>query len=327
MRLAVALLSGLTAVTNPHAAHHAQAAGPVQTVIVAANDPHGANSAPLEAYAAYRIRASGTFGFGAGEADAECTTSNTSVLNPAVHWLRHRYPVFFAEDPVNLVASDFWDPDPTDDAADLYVDHKNVEWIPSTPAATSCDETQHAYETTYVPTETRPLNLSVFDIAYTDNTGGLTVTIEQIAGPAPLPAHGRHLETLLVHSGDVGGPSTAPLADGRDFLFVVHGTWIYDTRDFSSVADAECARTSTDPQYLRHRFGDDPLDVVVNGSPIEWHGVGPETPVPGAQGCNSPTHVYWVIGIGHGVPVGLSIADSNHGDNAGTLSVDVYQLD
>jgi len=321
---AVVVVAGaLTPLVTGLAAH---AADPVQTITVPAGATHGADSAPLRALATYRITASGTFAYGAGQADAECTTSTTSALNSVAPWVRQRYPSIFIEDPALLVASDFWDPDPTDDATDIYVDHKNIEWLPTTPSATGCNETDHTYQTIYVPIETRPVNFGVFDIAYGDNFGAVTVTIEQIADAPPFPSNARHTETVLVNSMDGTGSVTAALAANRDYLFVAHGTWIYDVSNFSNVADTECSRSPADPEYLRHRYGDDPLDVVVNGSPIEWHGFGAETQVPGMQGCNSPSHIYWERGTGHGAPVRLSIADTNYNDNAGTLSIDVYEL-
>jgi len=293
-----------------------------QMLIIPAGEKHGVDSAPLQALATYHIVARGTIGYGAGDADAECTTGGGPL---PLQWMRERYPFIFVNDPALLVASDFWDPDPTDDPGDLYVDHKNVEWIPVNPSIDGCDDSAHTYETWLTPIETRPVNFGVFDIAYNDNYGAFTVSIEQVAPAVPLPSVGMHTETVLVHAVDPAGSSTAPLAANHNYLFIAHGSYIFDTTNFGNVADTECSRTGTDSQYLRHRYGDDLLDVVVNGNPIEWHGLGPETPVPGAQGC-SPAHAFWVIGPGHGVPITLSIADGNPTDNAGTLSIDVYRL-
>lgn len=313
----------------------------VETVPVDADSIRGTTTAaPLEAFALYRIRASGTFAYGTGlrQSDAECTPSPVFGLPFGLFglpgaWFRYGHFFVALNDPFAYGVTVPWDVDPTDDATDLYIDNRNWEWAPTVPTQYGCNELDHTYETFFVPVQTRPVTFRVFDLVYDDNSGRLTVEIFKVADP-PLPAPGVHIQTVLVHARDPVGSDSLPLAAGRRYLLLAHGTYNYGLFlfphifSFQYIADAECSRgdLTLDPNdnvWKRNRFDlGDRLDVYVDGSPIEWLGLVPST----AEACDMVAHYYHATLTGTGAPVNLRIEDGSYSDNMGTLSVDIFEL-
>lgn len=288
-------------------------------------NPLGATTAySLNAGQTYRIVASGTWRYGVhwgALADAVCAVYPGDYPAPLDQnsfpgkgiWVRDRFPNGLTQ---------------------LFADGRAVEWVPEGPGAPGCDQATHRYEAFLTPDVTRPVNFRVVDTDYGDNNGVLEVRISPVGPPGvPLPV-GQHVETVAIDSREALGATTvASLQQGATYLLVARGTYFYEGYPFWHQADAECSwfnlgaglgittGLAVTVQALpeRNRFasaGGDPLDVYVNGGPVEWE--------PGAP-CQEGTHTYW---IRYSPPstgtVNLRVQDATYGDNAGWLYVHVF---
>ncbi|HUS62071.1 MAG TPA: hypothetical protein VMY34_07725 [Acidimicrobiales bacterium] len=331
-----AALGILTATAWPSSTPPAAAA---EVLTIAAADVDGVmTTTVLQADHVYEVMVSGLIDYDndlAGDqlADGECTirSDKPGILGspplgqlPIDRYQRHRY-AFYETDPTKLIGRDLYDPDPQDDSTDLYLDGRNVEWLPSSPTTTTplgCDS-GHSYSTLFVPTEDGSINARVFDIYYLDNSGSLTVTITDL-GLTSTIAQAPHRETSLLHARVATDVFTTPLDTGTRYALVARGLWTYKAGGYGlqNFADAECSRTQSDGSYKRDRFGPTALDVLVDGLDVDWQ---PLVGLP--TGCASPLHYYVTTVVGTGAPVALRVSDPGvYTDNSGTLAVDVYEL-
>lgn len=144
---------------------------------------------------------------------------------------------------------------------------------------------------------------------------------------APSPATADVLiEQVLVNVASASGTaSRVPLDASRTYRIEAAGTYTYGPT--GGAADAECASAVQDSAYQRNLFSGvmphpDPLDLVVSGGQVDWVAIDPSP-----FGCDSTTaHTYTVTfkPSKAGVLV-FSIADTNHADNSGVLTVTIFE--
>lgn len=264
------------------------------TVTVDSSDPDGSTTAaPLTAGESYLVEVSGTYGWGMGRADAECST-RTDTGDTTFRRQRH------------LTGTDV-------DASllDVLVDGTAVEWTPSEADAEQCATGDHTYRLIHVPERTGPARFNVFDLNHRDNGGTLTVRVFVVT---EVP-----VATLEIDSRDADGV-TVPLAAGLAHRLEAQGTYYFGAG--SALADAECANRSDigDTAYLPHRFvesGNDLLDLDVGDDPVHWQPVQPNAE------CDAD-HRYQVEHVPGGPTTRVVIDDRNHRDNFGVLEVRVF---
>lgn len=122
---------------------------------VKANTPERVRTTtPLIGGVTYIVEASGVYGYGPGQADAEC--SNTD------------------QDP--LFTSNRWAHRTRGDVLDLHIGGVAVRWEPSVPTTQGCS-IDHVYRYRLRPTVTGVLEVGIIDINYSDNKGLLLVKI------------------------------------------------------------------------------------------------------------------------------------------------------
>lgn len=274
----------------------------VDRVEVDGGSPHGASTkVPLAEGKSYLLEASGIWGYGAGFADARCSTTSTSVT--------------FAPSDVNY-------PPPTfpEGIIQLLVNDGTVPWVPTEPDVLEplCNSTTHSYRQIFVPARSGPANFRLRDSFFRDNTGSLTVQVFLVQ---EIP-----LGTIPVDSGLPTGAPTPPLQVSRTYRLQATGDYSYWDARAGTQADAECTQAAwpphNDPTFKPHRFlvGErDLLDLVVGGDHVEW------APLDGSlTGCDE-SHSYE---LAHSPkadgPVFLKIDDKDHRDNAGILFVDLF---
>ena len=136
------------------------------SLTVSAARPEGTTSAfLLEAGRRYLLKSTGYYRYGAQLADAECsawvsdgTWHRSSQGEDAGTWTGPRGHL------------------------DLQVEGDPTRW--GTESGDGCDTTTHTYFTVVEPTETGPLTMKVVDDDYSDNGGGLRVTVTPVTwGP------------------------------------------------------------------------------------------------------------------------------------------------
>jgi hypothetical protein len=153
----------------------------------------------------------------------------------------------------------------------------------------------------------------------------LTTTAAAAAPACGASAQGTYVGTVTVNSANPSGASLALPASGQ-YTLVACGTWQNTT---NNVADAEY--TSRDGwatyeqgyDFAPYFLGPDFADLEVNNAFVDW-------------GTYSASHVYTLTGAFSGT-LNLSVFDGDgnagplakspgwYGDNAGSLSVDVYR--
>lgn len=259
----------------------------VEEVRVDARDPAGASSLPVEEGEELILEASGTYAYGAGQADAVC--SNTS-LDPT--FVRARYG----------------------DLAQLLLQGAAADWRPAGDATADCAE-DHVYRLAHVPDSTGPLHFVVNDTYHGDNGGELVVRIyrfEEIA-----------IGTVGVDSSDPDGTFSSPLVVGETYRLHATGTYTYWGGQPDSDADAWCAQAgfNDDPTWSPDHF-DDPalLKLLVDERVVEWASAANGT------GCD-PDHAYDHVFVAGSPLAGLRIHERNarqYSDNLGTLTVSVF---
>jgi hypothetical protein len=224
--------------------------------------------------------------------DAECTATTADPV-----WRRSR---------AALYGDDF----------DVLVDRDDVRWEPASQQDPdeACDSVTHTYTTTLRPLETRPVNIRVDDPAPSGNTGSLQVHIVRnvpIEGP----------ETVAVDSSNPDGITTArSYPAGETVRVSVQGT--YEIAP-GITADAECSTTTTDPFWRSSRTdlisstGQALGDLTVSGRLLDWRTVS-------GNSCDSADHSYSLLWTPQATgPIALAVADEQHADNAGALTVTV----
>jgi len=124
------------------------------------------------------------------------------------------------------------------------------------------------------------------------------------------PAHAQIIDTFTLPAGptavDASVQSNVSLREGRIFTVRVSGTFLIGGA--SGLADAEYFNIPATP-LDRSVQGVD-IGVQIDGVDIDW-------------GPFNPTHVYETTIIGEGAPINVSFNDTNHGDNSGSLSVEI----
>lgn len=284
----------------------------VDTVTVPSGDPAGVTSAAaLDPDEHYRFRVEGTYAYGEGQADAECST-----FGPDPTWQRNRFVLL----------------EPQEDLLDLYVNGANVAWRDGD--ALGCDPEEHTYDLLFRPDEAGSVRFHVKDGFHGDNSGALTVEIFRLSFPpppdapdveAPLPAIELTVE-VPVDSSDPDG-TTVALVEGRSYLLEAEGAYEYG----AGTADARCSNTVSDPtfrpseeNYPPPTFPEGILRLLVDEAIVDW---APTEPDDAEPKCNSSDHTYRFVFVPEETgPVTFRVKDSNYGDNAGTLDVRVFRI-
>lgn len=126
------------------------------------------------------------------------------------------------------------------------------------------------------------------------------------------------IETVTVAAIDstaVTSPSS--LTNGTNYVLKVMGTAnAGDTIDFDakySLTGNVLGDTWTDPVSGYISYGNDLLNLQVNGSFVNW-------------GAFNPAHEYYYMVTGDGNPVSLLIYDVYYPNNSGSLTVEIYEL-
>jgi hypothetical protein len=248
----------------------------------------------LEAGVTYLATVTGTVDAGDGVAsDAECSVTTGDPV-----WRMNR-------------SVDVGQPDA--DHLDVLLDRRDVTFTPvSDPDDDGCDAVTHSYRRVITLDETRPVNLRIDDPAWQDDVGALTVHVERVD-----PAVGT--ETVAV---DTSAPE---VLTGRNYLagqalrLTATGTYTYAP---GVTADAECSATTADPTWRASRSelvaeGRYLGDVTVDGRMPDW------ATASGSR-CDVTTHAYsWTYTPTRTGPLALGVADTDLGDNAGTVTVTI----
>ncbi len=247
-----------------------------ETLTVPAARRAGAlTSATLEAGRAYRVDVTGTFDYGEGAADAEC-----SRAGQAHTWRRQR-----SVQPLH----------PEQDHLDLLLDGTDVSLYPARDAQ-PCDADDHAYRFVYRPKETGQARFSIWDPHHTDNMGGLTVRVT-LLDEAPRPRFSDDPgdtapigdETVSLDAATGKAWTSGTLRRGRTYTVTVTGTWSTGYGE----ADAECATYRGADDWQREAWAhpnrpyDDLFDVLFDGRDPAMRAADTRH----TSGC-SPTHTY-----------------------------------
>lgn len=264
-----------------------------EEVKVQSTSKNGTSSAlPLKAGDSYLLEARGTYSYGIGQADAECADANSE-------------PGFFLPDRYAAIA-------PTTDLLDVLVNSTAIEWSPTIPDAEGCNTTDHTYRHQFEATTTSVVNFKMADSYVRDNAGTVTVRIYRI-DEIPLGA-------TAVNSSNSSGVNTLPLAAGRTYRLSATGLYTYAFAA-GSDADAECARSGTNPLFVQDMVsapGQDQLDLYVANAPISWK------PASGVGFCDPNheySHTFTPLNAGQ---VNLKVKDTGYRDNRGVLSVNTF---
>lgn len=256
-----------------------------ETVSVPARSVGGAISrASVVAGRRYAVTMAGSYAWGGGTADGEC-----SVANGETAWQRDRSV----------------DPDqPNADNLDLLLGGDDPRGVPAVGAAGGCDPVNHLYRTVWTAPRTGPVPLSLWDPDHSDDTGGLRVRIQQVA---PLTAP----ETVTVPaSAPLGATTRGVLERGREYTVEVAGRYTWPGGD----ADAECSSATADPTWRRDRTVDGhSLDLQADGGSRHW-----APSVAFATTCDAAAHAYhWTFTPDRDLQLALRV-DAPPG-SAGTL--------
>lgn len=278
------------------------------TVTVPAADPRGAlTTQVLQEDVTYRITVSGSFDYGEGSADAECSRARNSST-----WRRER-----SVDPFH----------PDLDSLDLYVDGRDLWADPVRDTGDRCDAAGNTYRWTYTPTRTGRARFAVWDPSPQDNRGSLSVTVSRTSSvrtpqsDRSLPTSGDSLwdETVELSTASPDGAVTSGiLRSGRRYAVIVSGTW----QTGYGEADAECSALRPDGLWRRNssvqpaRPRDDLFDLYVDGRDADLDALDDD-----GEGC-STTHRY--VGTLRPYRTGavrLALWDVATADNSGSLTV------
>lgn len=275
----------------------------------------------------YLVTVSGSWRDGRGAtADAEC-----AVVAGDTVWRRDT-------DSFDMLAGG-WD-------RDSLAPHVGGVRTEPVSGGSECDP-DHTYAFVYRPDLTTPLNVRVSDpFGHGDNTGALTVSVQphvpSAPAPAPVPvplpepppeplptpdpAPRPRDEKLAVSSRtDQAVRTEQEYAAGTGLRIRVSGVYLMrEARDWIA-ADAECTSTWADRDWDPNRFegivgGErQPLgDLLVNGALVSWQ------PSDGDGSCDGSQHVYTLdLTTEEPGPLWFVVADDVHGDNRGSLQVEV----
>jgi hypothetical protein len=265
----------------------------VEQIDVDSRSSSGTNSkVPMRPGEQLVIEASGTYVWGGGRADAECSTSTSDPV--------YRYNRFESQAPGT-------------DLTDVMINNEYVAWAPKTIDAEGCSS-DHTYKITYAAPAAGLLNFRMADAVLADNTGVISVKIYRVD---EIP-----LGTVTVKSDDPDGELTVPLIAGRTYRIRAKGQYVFWNASDNNKADAECT-TIDGVNYLPDRYGsvlpsEDIADLYVNGGKVTWK------PATGTGSCD-PNHDYdfEFTPLSSG-PGNLRIFDTVHWDNTGQLTADLF---
>ena len=144
-----------------------------------------------------------------------------------------------------------------------------------------------------------------------------TFTISLVFGNPDCPQY-THVETVVVDADNpIPTTGSVSLINGVGYTLVVTGTAdAGDTIDFDakySITHRIPGDTWTDNVTDYESWGPTLLDLFVNGNPGDW-------------GAYNADHQYECTIIGDGSPVELWIYDIYYPNNAGSLTVDIYEI-
>jgi hypothetical protein len=308
----------------------------------------------------YRIEVSGTYKYTSGfnfAADAECSVAGSDNSPQEDRYGLILTPLDPTDDPLDLYMNGKavkWSPEDADDGGPCSPTH--VYQLTFVPQA-SGNVSFNIYEFNYGDNSGGPLTVNVFLIPIEDATDGITLpdpqaaiaqALEPLSGmtphvltppnPDPIlnppPLKETLVATAVVDSSNPNG-AFAKKSDGTNFDFLkgkkyrLEAAGVYNfLTSGNALADAECSSYGGDA-WQKDRYGtltpfdplDDPLDLYVNGSNVDW------TPASGT-GCNSTTHVYnYVYEPQANGQVRFNVYEFGYGDNSGTLTVKVYRAE
>lgn len=278
-----------------------------EEIRVDSRNPSGANAvSALQPGRNYLIEAMGTFNWGAGVADAECTTAPGDGI-----YIPDRFAFI----------------DPNNDIADLVINNRSINWQPTITDVEGCNTTDHVYRTAYSPSTPGLTNFKIFDGVHQDNAGELIVRVYLIDEAPPT---GQEVDSFQVFGASPGGTnSNVVLSPANDYAFVISGSYNWNNSLPPGTADAECLRVTGTPgsreaanALAPFATGGDFLDVYVNGGAVDW---APTKASP--TGCNDVDQTY-TVGFKPLVSgkVNLRVNDTVHSDNAGSLRVKILKV-
>ncbi|MDX6273939.1 MAG: hypothetical protein QOJ92_1149 [Frankiales bacterium] len=264
----------------------------------------------LQAGEKYKITVTGSFGWGGGSADAECSTTRSDST-----WRRQR-----------SIVTGQWDWD----TLDAYLNGHDIQGQPTVDNGRSCNPTNHTYTWEFQSDTTDHARLRIWDpTTYGDNTGKLVARIihQGATTPGGGPGTGDYVSApvaFTVDSASANGSGTAfRVQAGHSYDVTLSGSFDYGP----AMADAECATTATDSTWRRSRdwgitTGDqDLLDLKLGD------GVDPIAKSPSGADCDGATHTYiWRWTPDHDQQLKAFVYDTNYSDNNGLLTVNVVPV-
>jgi hypothetical protein len=263
----------------------------------------------------YLVTVSGTWQDSQGAVDAECAVGSDG------NWRRDA-------DSYDMLAGD-WSYDSL---------APRISGVRATPLSggEGCDP-GHTYTWVHRAERTSPLNVRVSDpYGHAGNRGALTVTVAPYSGsapaqPTPEPTPLPEPDPVVAEALQVDSRSAQAVHTKQEYpagtALRVTATGTYLMRDATEwiAADAECTSTARDINWRSSRFEGSfggataPLgDVVVNGAIITW------APSDGSGACDREDHTYsYDLTTTKAGPLWFVIADSDYGDNLGSLELEV----
>ena len=278
--------------------------------------PAGVTGPAFRGGVEYDVTVSGTWRDGSGVvADAECAQGSGG------DWQRDAVP----NGGFDVVQADLgWSLTPS---------ITGVRMTPANDPNGSCDGTDHSYTFVWSPAHDQPLSLRVDDPnGRRGDTGSLRVSVRPhvAAGtgtgsgtgtPAPL-----HSEQVQVGAPSVNRVSTSQtFPAGTTLHLTATGVYLMRGGDDWVAGDAECTAAHSDQTWRSTRLNgvfegqQRPLgDVAVNGAILTWR------PSDGSGDCDEQNHTYSMdYTVGSTGKLSLVIADDDHSDDRGTVTVTV----
>lgn len=272
-------------------------------------DPDGSNAIlPFLPGQTYVLEVTGSYEWGLGSADAECSNNTEGIITAPDATNRRERPGL----PKDLL--------------DLLVAGQPVDWLPMAADPENCaNDGENTYRTIFTEQDGRLANFRVNDTIYEDNSGFLTVRVFRVV---PATATTTPYDEFEMYASSPETAGTVGLVSGRTYRVQVAGTYDFGLGGQGITADAECTNVAGGPglrealQVVLGSPGNDLHDVYVDGRPVDWVPMSPS-----AANCDDETHTYHHDFVARdSAPIRLSIADNAHSDNRGVLEVKVFEL-
>ena len=270
----------------------------------------------LQAGEFYRITLAGTYRWGGGMADVECSTTNQDP-----NWRRIRSIVSTHPD---------WD------TLDAYLNGYDIQGRPTIDNGRGCNTTNHTYTWEFRAPTTDKARLKIWDPAvYGDDAGLITAHLVHLGPPTlgddgdttggatggTTPGYVTSPTSFTVDAASPTGSSTSKWVQaGHSYDITMTGTYNYG----GASADAECSQTTGDSRWRRSRdwgitTGDTDLLDLKLGT-----GVDPVSTTAGGTDCDWQNHTYtWRWTPDHDQLLKAFVYDTNYSDNSGELTVNV----